>query len=212
MNAEQFSPASAEALRDSASRLAEVLQRYAAATGTMAGHTQELEEIFALNAQVSALAAELNDKAFDHTGTLPLPLDLDAEEHRHAEEHGDDGDDDGEMVEAESLLTSVSRWNLAVTDLDALLAAGREAHRRSAPGATAEDAALEITEAADAVHAILESRDEPWFDIPGLTVMHGLRLLIEPEDVPEQFDGDLENAAGAVLPPAGPLLIAESWG
>ncbi|NLF04468.1 MAG: hypothetical protein GX593_05630 [Actinomycetales bacterium] len=209
MNADQFSPASADALRDSAARLAEVLQRYATATGSMAGQTNELEEIFALNAQVSALAAELNDKAFDHTGTLPLPLDLEGNAHHHVEESDDD---EGETVEAESLLSSVSRWNLAVTDLDQLLAAGREAHRQTVAGATAQDAALEITEAADAVHAILEARPEPWFEIPGIAVMHGLRLLIEPEDVPEQFDGDLENAAGAVLPPAGPLLIAESWG
>jgi len=207
MNADQFSSASAEALRDSAARLAEVLQRYAEATAPMAGRTNELEEIFDLNAKIAALAAELNDKAFDHTGTQPLPLDLEDDEHDRI------ADDDEEVtVEAEGFLSSVSRWNLAVTDLDDLIAAGREAHRQATAGATAEDAALEITDAADAVHAILEARGEPWFDVPGIAVMHGLRLLIEPIDVPEQFDGDPENATGAVLPPAGQLLITESWG
>lgn len=206
MNADQFSSASAEALRDSAARLAEVLQRYAEATAPMAGHTNELEEIFDLNEQISTLAAELNDKAFDHTGTLPLPLDLEGNAHDHTE------DDEEETVEAEGFLSSISRWNLAITDLDELIAAGREAHRQTTAGATAQDAALEITEAADAVHAILEARGEPWFDFPGIAVMHGLRLLIEPIDVPEQFDGDPENATGAVLPPAGQLLITESWG
>ena len=206
MNADQFSPESAQALRDSATRLAEVLQRYAEATSPMAGRTNELEEIFELNAQVSALAAELNDKAFDHTGTLPLPLDLEGNAHDHSE------GDETETIEAEGLLSAVSRWNLAITDLDQLLAAGRAAHRQAEPGATAQDAALEIADAASAVHAILETRDEPWFEIPGVAVMQGLRLLIEPDDVPEPFDGDLEHAAEAVLPPAGPLHIAESWG
>lgn len=206
MNADQFSPESAKALRDSAVRLAEVLERYAAATSAMAGRTDELEEVFELNAQVSELAAELNDKAFDHTGTLPLPLDLEGNT------HDDSVDDAEETIEAEGLLSAVSRWNLAITDLDMLLAAGRAAHRQVEPAATAQDAALAVTDAASAVHAILESRDEPWFDLPGVAVIQGLRLLIEPDDVPEPFDGDLANAAEAVLPPAGPLHIAESWG
>lgn len=207
MNADQFSAASAEALRESAARLAQLIQRYAEATASMSGETAELEEVFALNAQISALAAELNDRAFDHTGTLPLPLDL-----QHGEPEHDHDVEDEETVEATGFLSAVSRWDLAITDEDALLEAGRAAYRQ-ATGATEAEASVEVSDASDAVRAILESRGEPWFEIPGVAAMGGLRLLIEPDDVPgELFDGDPEHAAQAVLPPDGQLLVTEAWG
>lgn len=205
MDVEQFSEESAAALRDAAERLAAALVCYASTTADMSGRSSELPAIFELNDELRRLAADFNDRVWDHTGTTALLIDS-------AEEwDGEDEDDDPPIPETVEYVSAVSRWDVAVFDPEALLAAGRKAQRQRCPQDTPEDAAIAVPNVGRALQAILEVQGEPWYQIPGIAVTRGVRLLIAPSEPPEPYDGDPDGVGDAIAPPEGPVIYTESW-
>lgn len=204
MDVDQFSAEGAAALRDAAERLGAALQRYASATAAMSGRSSEIPTVHAMNEELRRLTAEFNDRVWDQTGTVALLLE------EVDDEWGDDEDDEG-LPEVSSYVSVVSRWDLAVVDSEALLSAGREAHRQERPSDTEEDAAAMVSDPGRALQAILEQQGEPWYSIAGIAVTSGVRAFILPTEPPEPFDGG-PGALKAVAPPEGPLVISESWG
>lgn len=205
MDVEQFSEESAAALRDAADRLAAAVVRHASTTAAMSGRSSELPAIFELNDEIRRLAAEFNERALDHTGTTALLIDS-------AEEWDDEDDDDYPPIpETVEYVSAVSRWDVAVLDPQALLAAGREAQRQRCPQDTPEDAAIAVPDVGRALQAILEVQGEPWYEMPGVAVTRGVRLLIAPSEPPEPYDGDPDGVGDAIAPPEGSVIYTESW-
>lgn len=217
---EQFSVQSAARLREVTEELVEVLRRYAEVTTAMHGGSAEVLARFAASDAVQAAAWAWNERAFDHTGSFILAL---ADDQRLAEgEDFDDEDfqDEGEEREVVEALSVVSRWDLAVVDADALLAAGRAAHQRNRPEEDEQDAAAAVANPANALCALLHERGEPWYEVPGVQVGYGVRVYLQPDtdasldaaadEIDDEEVGDF-NPVQAVLPPPGRVLFSEDY-
>lgn len=205
MDVEQFSEESVAALQDAADRLAAALVSYASTTAAMSGRSSEIPAIHELNDEIGRLATEFNDRVWDHTGTIALLID------RGEEWNGEDDDEYPPLPETVEYVSAVSRWDVAVLDADALLAAGREAQRQRCPQDTPEDAAIAVPNVGRALQAILEVQGEPWYQMPGIAVTRGVRVLIAPSEPPEPYDGDPYGVRNAIAPPEGPVIYTESW-
>lgn len=163
---EQYSEESRGRLAEATAGLVGLLQRYAAEVGAMDGGTSQMGPLFDLNDELTAALAQWNERVDEHTGVLPLPL---------GDEEYDD-DEDVEPVLVAGQVSVVSRWDLDITDLGALLAEGRAAHRRLRDEETEQDAELAIQDAGGALYAILHEKGEPLHDVPGLELVSGARL------------------------------------
>jgi hypothetical protein len=60
-----------------------------------------------------------------------------------------------------------------------------------------------------ALHALLHEHGEPWYDLPGIDVSHGVRKIIHAEG-PVEIEPD-EDVDAPITEPAGRCLHGESW-
>ncbi len=202
---EQYSEESGQRLAAAADSLIEAIRRYVLDARAMRGGTSEVAALFDRNDALANAVAEFSERAFDHTGTLPLPLQQ--LEENDFEEDGAELDDrpDG------GLLSVLSRWNLLVFDEPELLAAGRAAHRRNRPEESEEDAGVAVTDASSALYAVLHEAGEPWIRVPGVRVVNAARVYVAPDEPPAPLPDDPEDFAQAVRLPPGRIIFSEGW-
>lgn len=203
---EQFSERTRTALDAAVEGLVEALRRHAHYVGGLRGGSSELAGLFEANAEVESLIDAWNERVGDHTGTFPVSLI------RPEEDLDDDLEDDSELraVSDASPISVVSRWDLLVVDVAALVRAGREAHKRVYPGENDEDAAAAVPDAGQALYALCHDAGEPWYDIPGIEVVRGVRAYVRPDEpaTPLSAEDDIE---ATIVEPAGERIFGESW-
>jgi hypothetical protein len=211
---EQYSPESARRLREATAALTAELDRFVEGAAGMHGGSAEMPTFFALADAVSRAVVDWQERAADHIGAYVLPLDADLDHLEDDEDEEDDG-----PVEITDAVSVVSRWDLGVVDVDALVAAGRAAHRRMRPEEDDADTAVAVDGPATAVQALLHEQGEPWYEVDGLQVLHGARVFLRP-DAPaapevehddEVLDPFLDDPVDAVLPPPGEVVFSEGW-
>jgi hypothetical protein len=199
---EQFSDESRAALQEAAAALRQGLQDHVEALLAMRLGSRDVQQVLSLNHELERLVDGYNERAFDHTGTYPLSLNT--------------PDDDGLQQDADEFeepvngtpVAVVSRWDLVVTDTDALQQAGRLAHKRTYDESD-EDAAVAVSGVGSAMYAVLHERGEPWYDLPGVEVVRGVRAFIRPDEPVEPLtDDDIDEP---IIEPAGERLYGESW-
>ncbi len=204
---EQFSQQTREALTNAVEELVTVLRAHAEHVGRLRGGSSEIPGIFEVNARVEQSLAAWNERAFDHTGTFPVSLAGLGDESGAS---GDDGVDDDDFADGTPLAV-VSRWDLVVSDAEALVASGRQAHLRNRPDEQEEDAAVAVSGVGQALYAVLHERGEPWYDLPGVEVVRGVRAYVQPEQSAQPFTDDVAETEALVEEPPGERLYLESW-
>jgi hypothetical protein len=197
--AEQFfSVETREALAEASRRLAERLQAHTEALLAMTGD-EEQAALYEQNQALEELVETWNDAVFEHTGTAPLLLD----------DSVDDEDDDED--EPDHVISVVSRFDLRVVDLDALVEAGRAAQERH-PAELDEGGEAEPVESAEqAIYEISREVGEAWFELPGIEMMAGARAYVVPELPFEPLDADAEDVVTELVAPNGIATHAETW-
>ena len=197
--AEQFFSAETRtALADASRKLAERLQAHTDALLAMTGD-EDHTTLFEHNAALEGVVEDWNDAVFEHTGTSPLLLDDAADEEE---------DDD---VEEDQVISVVSRFDLRVFDLDALLEAGRAAQERH-PAELDESGDREPVDSAEqAIYEISREVGEAWFELPGIEMVAGARAYVVPEPPFEPLDADAEDVVTELIAPNGVATHAETW-
>ncbi|GAB2636605.1 hypothetical protein [Kribbella swartbergensis] len=197
--AEQFfSTQTREALAEASRRLAERLQAHTEALLAMTGD-EEQSALYEQNAALEELVEKWNEAVFEHTGTAPLLL----------EDSADDEDD--EEAEQDQVISVVSRFDLRVVDLDALLDAGRAAQERH-PAELDEGGEKEPVESAEqAIYEISREVGEAWFELPGVEMVAGARAYVVPEHPFEPLDADADDVVTELIAPNGVATHAETW-
>lgn len=204
---DQHSAESRQALEQATHDLIAALRRHVDYATGMRGGSSELKRLYELNNEVEKLLASWDDRVSDHTGTSPVVLVA----REHDQEYPDDEDDEDLPAGVEDVAV-VSRWDLRITDRDALLHAGREAHKQSDPTENDEDAQAVVRSAVDALYALRYECGEPWYEFPGVHVVNGARIYVRPDEPlrpvdptgPEDFDAYLRR-------PSGEEVLSESW-
>jgi hypothetical protein len=196
--AEQFfSAQTREALAEASRRLAERLQAHTDALLAMTG-AEEQSALYEQNAALEELVEGWNEAVFEHTGTAPLLLE-------------DSVDDEDDEVEQDQVISVVSRFDLRVVDLDALLEAGRAAQERH-PAELDESAEQEPVDSAEqAIYEISREVGEAWFELPGIEMVAGARAYVVPEHPFEPLDADAEDVVTELIAPNGVATHAETW-
>ncbi|MEU4606809.1 hypothetical protein AB0F43_27825 [Kribbella sp. NPDC023972] len=192
-----FSAETREALAEASRRLAERLQAHTEALLAMTGD-EEHTALYDQNAALEELVESWNDAVFEHTGTAPLLL----------EDSTDDEDD--EEVEQDHVISVVSRFDLRVVDLDALLEAGRAAQERH-PAELEEGEKEPVGSAEQAIYEISREVGEAWFELPGIEMVAGARAYVVPEYPFEPLDADAEDVVTELIAPNGVATHAETW-
>jgi hypothetical protein len=197
--AEQFFSAETRtALAEASRKLAERLQAHTDALLAMNGE-EEQAALYEQNAALEELVEDWNEAVFEHTGTSPLLLD-DSED-----------DEDDEDVEEDQVISVVSRFDLRVVDLDALLDAGRAAQERH-PAELDESGELEPVDSAEqAIYEISREVGEAWFELPGVEMVAGARAYVVPELPFDPLDADAEDVVTELIAPNGVATHAETW-
>ena len=196
--AEQFFSAETRtALAEASRKLAERLQAHTDALLAMTGD-EDHTTLFEHNAALEGVVEDWNDAVFEHTGTAPLLLD-------------DAVDDEDEEVEQDQVISVVSRFDLRVVDLDALLEAGRAAQERH-PAELDESGEREPVDSAEqAIYEISREVGEAWFELPGIETVAGARAYVVPEPPFEPLDADAEDVVTELIAPNGVATHAETW-
>ncbi|GAA1548654.1 hypothetical protein GCM10009804_01230 [Kribbella hippodromi] len=196
--AEQFfSSETREALAAASRKLAERLQAHTDALLAMTG-AEDHATLFEHNAALEGVVEDWNDAVFEHTGTTPLLLDEPVEE-------------DDEETEQDHVISVVSRFDLRVLDLDALLEAGRAAQERH-PAELDESGDRDPVDTAEqAIYEISREVGEAWFELPGTEMVAGARAYVVPEAPYEPLDVEAEDVVTELIAPNGVATHAETW-
>jgi hypothetical protein len=185
-------------LAEASRKLAERLQAHTEALLAMTGE-EEQAALYEQNAALEELVEDWNEAVFEHTGTSPLLLDDSADE--------EDEDD----VDEDQVISVVSRFDLRVVDLDALLDAGRAAQERH-PAELDESGELDPVDSAEqAIYEISREVGEAWFELPGVEMVAGARAYVVPELPFEPLDADAEDVVTELIAPNGVATHAETW-
>ena len=131
--------------------LAEAVRAHGAAVLAQTGAQAELPALFAAGDELARAVDSYGDAQWDLTGVFP-PVHV----HGHGDPDGaeDDGADPGAVVEVAGLVRIVHRADFAVTDPEAVLAAGRAAYREVWPEDGEEDAAADVTDLGRALYQV----------------------------------------------------------
>lgn len=202
---EQFSDESRRALSEATRRLIENLQAHTSALLAMRGGSAEIMELFESNADIAASVRAWDDAIFDHTGTT-APLAWTDED-----EDDDEDEDEPEDTVSGEIVSVVSRFDLLIDDADAVLTAGRAAHRRLWPDEEEQDAQAAVSGVANALYAIGHEAGDPWFDVPGIEPLTGERVFLALDAPYEQPPDEPESSLTNVAAPPGSLIYSESW-
>lgn len=195
-----FSEESRKALAEASRLLAERLQAHTEALLAMTGD-EEQTGLYEQNAALEELVEGWNDAVFEHTGTAPLLLDDELE----------DEEDEEEPEEQDQVISVVSRFDLRVVDLEALLHAGRSAQERH-PAELDESGEREPVESAEqAIYEISREVGEAWFELPGVDLVAGARAYVVPEYPFEPLEADAEDVLTELSAPNGAITHAETW-
>ncbi len=109
------------------------------------------------------------------------------------------------------VISVVSRFDLRVVDLDALLEAGRAAQERH-PAELDESGEKEPVDSAEqAIYEISREVGEAWFELPGIEMVAGARAYVVPEPPFEPLDADAEDVVTELIAPNGVATHAETW-
>jgi hypothetical protein len=192
-----FSVETREALAEASRKLAQRLQAHTEALLAMTGE-EEQSALYEQNVALEELVEEWNDAVFEHTGTTPLLLD-------------DSEDEDDEEVEQDQVISVVSRFDLRVVDLDALLEAGRAAQERHPAELDESDEKEPVDSAEQAIYEISREVGEAWFELPGIEMVAGARAYVVPEHPFEPLDADAEDVVTELIAPNGVATHAETW-
>ncbi len=194
-----FSEESRKALAEASRLLAERLQAHTEALLAMTGD-EEQSTLYEQNAALEELVEGWNDAVFEHTGTAPLLLDDEVED-----------DDEEEEEERDHVISVVSRFDLRVVDLEALLEAGKSAQERH-PAELDETGEREPVETAEqAIYEISREVGEAWFELPGVDLVAGARAYVVPEWPFEPLEADAEDVLSELSAPNGAITHAETW-
>ncbi len=194
-----FTEDTRKALAEASRLLAERLQAHTEALLAMTG-AEEQTVLYEQNAALEELVEDWNDAVFEHTGTAPLLLEDDVEE---ADEEAED--------EQEQLISVVSRFDLRVVDLDALLDAGRSAQQRHPVEAEESGDADPVDTAEQAIYEITRETGEAWFELPGVDLVAGARAYVVPEFPFEPLEADADEVITEISAPNGTVTHAETW-
>lgn len=208
---EQFSVQTRDALKAAVEELVEALHRHAEHVAGLRGGSSEIPSVHEMNRQVEMAIAGWNDRVVEHTGTLPVSLAGFGEDEYEEEEDDGDDEDDEEVVDGSTPVSVVSRFDLLVKDAEALVKAGRDAHKRNRPEEQDEDAAVAVPNFGQALYAVLYERGEPWYDLPGVEVVRGIRAYVQPDEPAEPFTEDEAEVEVPIAEPAGDRWFRESW-
>jgi hypothetical protein len=198
-----FSEESRKALAEASRQLAERLQAHTEALLAMTGE-EDQNALYEQNSALEELVEGWNDAVFEHTGTAPLLLD---------DEVGEDEDDEEaeEAEERDQMISVVSRFDLRVVDLEALLEAGKSAQERH-PVELDESGEREPVETAEqAIYEISREVGEAWFELPGVDLVAGARAYVVPEYPFDPLEADAEDVISEIGAPNGAITHAETW-
>ncbi|HET6292078.1 MAG TPA: hypothetical protein VFG33_01850 [Kribbella sp.] len=200
--AEQFfSEETRKALAEASRLLAERLQAHTDALLAMTGGPDEQNALYEQNVALEELVEGWNDAVFEHTGTAPLLL----------EDEIEDEDDDEEPEEQDQLITVVSRFDLRVVDLEALLDAGRSAQERHPAELDESGEPDPVDSAEQAIYEISREVGEAWFELPGVDLIAGARAYVVPEYPFEPLEADADDVVTEIGAPNGLVTHAETW-
>jgi hypothetical protein len=193
-----FSAETREALAAAGRKLAERLQAHTDALLAMTGDDDQAA-LFEQNAALEKLVEDWNDAVLEHTGTAPLLLEDPAD------------DEDEEETEQDQVISVVSRFDLRIVDLEALLEAGRAAQERL-PAELAEESENDPVDSAEqAIYEISREVGEAWFELPGVEMVAGGRAYVVPEQPFEPLDADAGDVVTELIAPNGVATHAETW-
>ena len=195
-----FSEESRKALAEASRQLAERLQAHTEALLAMTGD-EEQTSLYEQNAALEELVEGWNDAVFEHTGTAPLLLEEEAEE----------ADEEEEPQEQDHLISVVSRFDLRVVDLDALLDAGRAAQERHPAELDDSGEPDPVDTAEQAIYEISREVGEAWFELPGVDLVAGARAYVVPEYPFEPLEADADDVLSELSAPNGAITHAETW-
>ncbi|GGS79034.1 hypothetical protein ACFFV7_12900 [Nonomuraea spiralis] len=172
---EQFSDEARKRLREEAEAFADAVLRHAETLCEFEGRQREKPAIFELNDLLSAAAHRLREAQHDLTGTYPS-----------FEPSTDDGDDDvhpahPEYPEFTDRIAVLMRHDFAITDREALMAAGRAAYLRIMPDAVEDDAEFDVRTVDSAVYQLMHvSAEDTILDhVPGLRPTASVTRTVE---------------------------------
>jgi hypothetical protein len=154
--------------------------------------------LFEHNAALEGVVEDWNEAVFEHTGTTPLLLD-------------ESDDEEDEEVEQDQVISVVSRFDLRVVDLDALLEAGRAAQERHPAELDGSGDREPVDTAEQAIYEISREVGEAWFELPGTELVAGARAYVVPEPPFEPLDADAEDVVTELIAPNGVATHAETW-
>ncbi len=194
-----FSEESRKALAEASRLLAERLQAHTEALLAMTGD-EEQSTLYEQNAALEELVEGWNDAVFEHTGTAPLLLDDEVED-----------DDEEEEEERDQVISVVSRFDLRVVDLEALLEAGRSAQERHPAELGESSERVPVESAEQAIYEISREVGEAWFELPGVDLVAGARAYVVPEWPFEPLEADAEDVLSELSAPNGAITHAETW-
>jgi hypothetical protein len=142
--------------------LVDAVRRHGAEVLALTGRQADLQVVFRAGADLARAARSYADAQFDLTGTIPT-FDPDLED------EDEDDEDEDVFADASARLLLVHRAEYAVTDPDAVLAAGRAAYRRVWPDDTEQDAAVDVTSVGRALYQVQHDGGLSALDrVPGL--------------------------------------------
>jgi hypothetical protein len=158
------------------------IRRHVEATLQRQGRQAEHQSYFESAERLRSAAEAFNDAELDWCGSFPLAL-------RGADE--DDTWDEGDGAEDDeptAVLSVLSRWDFRVTDVDAVIAAGRAAYLTAWPDDTEEDARVRVQDVVSAAAEITHAH--------GLSSLHGSAGLEPDHDFTEfvVHDGEDDDA------------------
>ena len=196
-----FSEGSRKALAEASHLLAERLQAHTQALLAMSGGPDEQDALYEQNVALEELVEGWNDAVFELTGTAPLLLEEETEEPEEEEE----------LQEQDHLISVVSRFDLRVVDLDALLDAGRAAQERHPVELDDSGEPDPVDTAEQAIYEISREVGEAWFELPGVDLVAGARAYVVPEYPFEPLEADADDVVTEIGAPNGIVTHAETW-
>ncbi|WP_112248633.1 hypothetical protein [Kribbella monticola] len=196
-----FSEEGRKALAEASQLLAERLQAHTQALLAMKGGPDEQDALYEQNVALEELVEGWNDAVFEYTGTAPLLL----------EEETEGADEEDELQEQDHVISVVSRFDLRVVDLDALLDAGRAAQERHPAELEHSGEPDPVDTAEQAIYEISREMGEAWFELPGVDLVAGARAYVVPEYPFEPLEADADDVATEISAPNGVVTHAETW-
>ena len=162
-----------------AGALIQAVRAHAETVVAMTGRRAEVRDLFPAHEALARAVLVYDEAVFDFTGTsLPLvSTDEDEEE--------DDGEEEDGEAEAVAHLAVLRRTDYRVTDLDAVLAAGRRAYLRVWPDDTQEDAEVDVEDLGRALYQVAHAGGwEDLQEVEGLRAVRGVTLIVAVDEGP----------------------------